>query len=305
MTGQRISKTVSRSTQQMAAANPVHSAWVAANAGTGKTQVLVDRITRHLLAGTPPGRILCLTFTKAAAAEMANRLHTCLGQWAVMDDRKLGSELLALLGHKPEAAELTAARRLFAETLDAPEGLKIRTIHSFCESLLARFPLEAGVAPHFSVIDERSAAELLLEARDRLFALSFAEPDGDLARALEHLARLVNETDFADLMRELANNRGKLHALLQNHGSVGNIIDHVRRVLGIPENETSEDVIPAACRDDAFDKDQLRHAVKILEQGTDKTDQPRAAAINAWILSPGERAETFLQSYIRQFKKRF
>ena len=301
MNTQRRKNVLSRSSQQMAAADPAHSAWVAANAGTGKTHVLIDRITRLMLAGTPPGRILCLTFTKAAAAEMANRLHQRLGQWAVMDDDDLDEELLALLAHKPEAADFAAARRLFAETLDAPEGLKIRTIHSFCESLLARFPLEAEVPPHFSVIDDRSAAELLIEARDYLFSQAFAKPDGPLAQALEHLAELVNENDFAGLMRELAGNRSKLHALLQNFGSTEGVVMHIRRTLGIPETERLADVIPAACRDNTFDHAGLREAFEALSQGTGKLDQARAAVLDTWLAAPQDRAAMFAGTYVPQF----
>ncbi len=153
--------------EQRAAADPERSVWVSANAGTGKTHVLVDRIARLLLAGTPPGRILCLTFTRAAAAEMANRLGKRLGSWAAMDDAGLAPALEDLMDGKAKAETLVRARRLFADILEVPDGLKIRTIHSFCESLLGRFPLEADVAPHFSVIDERTAAELRAEARDR------------------------------------------------------------------------------------------------------------------------------------------
>jgi len=301
MSTQRRKNVLSRSSQQMAAADPTHSAWVAANAGTGKTHVLIDRITRLMLAGTAPGRILCLTFTKAAAAEMANRLHQRLGQWAVMGDDDLGEELLALLAHKPEAADFAAARRLFAETLDAPEGLKIRTIHSFCESLLARFPLEAEVPPHFSVIDDRSAAELLIEARDDLFSQAFAEPEGPLARALEHLAGLVNENDFAGLMRELAGNRSKLHALLRHYGDTEGVVAHIRSTLGIPENETLDDVIPAACQDDAFDGAGLREAFEALSQSTGKLDQARAAVLDTWLAAPQDRAGIFSDTYVPQF----
>ena len=143
---------------QVLAADPGQSVWVSANAGTGKTRVLIDRITRLLLTGTRPERILCLTFTKAAAAEMANRLNDRLGNWAAAEAGLLDDKLRALLDRPATDDGGTRARRLFAETMDAPDGLKIRTIHAFCESLLGRFPLEANVVPNFKVIDERHAA---------------------------------------------------------------------------------------------------------------------------------------------------
>ena len=118
---------------QRRAANPAISAWVMANAGSGKTRVLIDRVIRLLLAGTQPGAILCLTFTKAAAAEMANRLHHRLGEWSVMAEPALRDALRHLLGRAPAREELALARQLFARTLDSVGKLRIQTIHAFCE----------------------------------------------------------------------------------------------------------------------------------------------------------------------------
>ena len=138
---------------QRRGADPGASAWVAASAGTGKTKVLIDRLLRLLLAGARPSQLLCLAFTKAAAAEMANRLARRLARWAALAEADLAAEIADLTGEPPRAADLAAARRLFAAVLDAPGGLTIETIHGFCQSLLRRFPLEAGVAPHFQVMD--------------------------------------------------------------------------------------------------------------------------------------------------------
>jgi len=294
-------KPIKRTMQQMEASDPARSVWVSANAGTGKTYVLIDRITRLLLTGTPANRILCLTFTKAAAAEMANRLHERLGHWAVMDEQSLENDLLYLLGREADEKERTLARHLFAETLDTPEGLKIRTIHSFCESLLARFPLEAGVPPHFSVIDERSQAELLSEAHEDLYANAFADPNGGLSLALHHLAGLIHENDFAELMRNLANSRGKLQILLERHGGIDGTIGYTRSALGLLENETADSVIQSACRDDAFDIAGLKYALKALSQSTGKRDLERAAVIDAWLANPDERPATFLNIYVPKF----
>ena len=157
-----------REREQRRATTPGHSAWVEANAGTGKTKVLTDRVTRLLLAGVRPERILCLTFTKAAAAEMRNRLAGQLGRWAMADDATLGKEITALIDRacrRPSSAAM--ARRLFARVLDAPGGINILTIHAFCQALLKRFPLEAGVAPGFEVLDEAEAATLLRQRAGR------------------------------------------------------------------------------------------------------------------------------------------
>ncbi len=148
-------QTVARQRQVTA---PAVSAWVAANAGSGKTKVLTDRVMRLLLTGTNPARILCITFTKAAAAEMAERLFKRLGEWALMDDETLKKQLSDLDQQAARSTlELSDARRLFARALETPGGLKIQTIHSFCESVLKRFPLEADVSPGFVVMEERDA----------------------------------------------------------------------------------------------------------------------------------------------------
>ncbi|MBT4939911.1 MAG: UvrD-helicase domain-containing protein, partial [Rhodospirillaceae bacterium] len=143
--------------QQRLAASPEASVWVSASAGTGKTKVLTDRVLSLLLTGTQPQRILCLTFTRAAAAEMESRIADQLGLWTMMAEDVLQSALEELLGQAPEEHMIQRARQLFAEVLDTPGGMNIQTIHAFCQSLLGRFPLEADVAPHFALMDERDA----------------------------------------------------------------------------------------------------------------------------------------------------
>ena len=146
---------------QIAAADPLRSTWLTANAGSGKTRVLTDRVARLLLAGTPPERILCLTYTKAAATEMQNRLLARLGTWAMLPESALRAEL-AQLGEGGDP-DLPAARRLFARAIETPGGLKVQTIHSFCAAVLRRFPLEAGVPMGFAELDDRSARAMRAE----------------------------------------------------------------------------------------------------------------------------------------------
>ena len=141
---------------------------MSANAGAGKTYTLANRVTRLLLAKAKPERILCLTYTKAAAAEMAGRLFEQLGQWAMADDTELAKRIADIGAPPCDAEGLKKARRLFAQALETPGGLKIQTIHSFCQYLLARFPLEAGVPPSFRVLDDQTARELRDEARTRV-----------------------------------------------------------------------------------------------------------------------------------------
>ena len=153
---------------QARAADPEASAWVRANAGTGKTHVLVQRVLRLLLDGAAPDGIVCLTFTKAAAAEMAKRLTDALGDWAVAAPSDLDARLSKLLERPATLEETARARRLFAHVLDTPGGLRIQTIHAFCERILRQFPLEAEVAPGFTILsDEDSRGRLRAAPRLR------------------------------------------------------------------------------------------------------------------------------------------
>ncbi|TCS61641.1 double-strand break repair helicase AddA [Varunaivibrio sulfuroxidans] len=267
---------------QRAAADPEKSVWVSANAGTGKTRVLIDRITRLLLDGTRPQAILCLTFTKTAAAEMAQRLNARLGTWAMMGDGLLKRTLTALLGRPPEAPQVTRARRLFADILDTPGGLQIRTLHSFCESLLGRFPIEAGVAPHFSVIDERTQGELLNEARDRLLARAFENPDGAQAAAVALIGALTDEGGFAKTIGELAQNRARLHRMIRIHGSLDALKAYVAQALGVSADDREEDVLRAALGDAALGREGLERACAALDHGT-AGSQKKAAEIRAFL----------------------
>ncbi len=185
---------------QARASDPAASAWVSANAGSGKTHVLSQRVLRLLLAGTPPAQILGLTFTKAAAANMAARIFHQLAEWTSLSDEKLARAIADTGAPVPGPRELEFARRLFARTIETPGGLKIQTLHAFCERLLRLFPFEGNVAAHFKVIDEREAAALLDEARDRALADMTASPAS--AAALELVAREAGAFGFDALLRE-------------------------------------------------------------------------------------------------------
>jgi len=285
-----------RTAAQVTAADPTSSVWVSANAGTGKTQVLTDRITRLLLDGVKPERILCLTFTKAAAAEMATRLSDRLGGWAMANDDVLSGEIAALLGKPPEETLLAPARRLFAETLDVPGGLKIRTIHAFCESLLGRFPIEAGIAPHFSVIDERTAAELMSEARDRLLVQAHTSDSAQVANALTLMAGLLNEEGFARLMSDLSSRRTHLRSLFKRYGSIEAVIEASRQALGLEPGESAQSVITQASDDAAFNKEALLSAAEALSGGS-KTDKTRADNLRDWLTADAAKRAEQLSAY--------
>ena len=198
---------------QIAAADPRQSVFVTANAGSGKTSTLVDRVARLLLADVPPGEVLCVTYTKAAAAEMQGRLFDRLGAWAVMDDATLAQSLADLDAGDPadrHGPDLSRARRLFARALETPGGLKIQTIHAFCEKLLRRFPLEAGVTPGFKVLENEAAIALSHGAREELARLALAEPEGPLGQAYSHFAVELDWGAFQDLLGRIETDRVKL-----------------------------------------------------------------------------------------------
>ncbi|MFN4154276.1 MAG: double-strand break repair helicase AddA [Paracoccaceae bacterium] len=182
---------------QMAAAQPHLSTWLSANAGSGKTRVLTDRVARLLLNKVQPQNILCLTYTKAAATEMQNRLFRRLGEWAMKPDAALRADLTDLgEGEALDADQLALARQLFARAIETPGGLRIQTIHSFCATLLRRYPLEAGVTPGFKEMDDRTARtlreDIVQDMADRLAPEAVAE-----------LARHYTAEDFGALMAEI------------------------------------------------------------------------------------------------------
>ncbi len=287
---------------QRRASDPAASVWVGASAGSGKTKVLTDRVLRLLLSGTPPQRLLCLTFTKAAAAEMANRVNRGLSLWATASDADLRRRVTALTGNAPDDSELETARRLFARVLDVPGGLKIQTIHSFCESLLGRFPIEAGIPPHFQVMDERSAAELMLAARDRVLASAVRDPSSE--GALQTLTGHLHEDRFADLLRVLLMHRGRLRDVIGDGTTVDAAVVAVYGRLGVEPGTRVGDVIEAACRDDAFDAPALARAAEALRGGSEKTDRPRGEAIRRWVEADADDRASGFAFYIDQFLTR-
>jgi ATP-dependent helicase/nuclease subunit A len=276
-------RTVSEATlPQRRASHPGVSAWVDASAGTGKTSVLTDRVLRLLLEGSAPERILCITFTRAAAAEMANRIIARLGRWAVMSDDDLTDALGKLTGERPRSEMQKQARQLFARIVDAPAGFRIQTIHAFCQSVLRRFPLEAGVAPHFDLLDDRTRGELLAEAQQSLLRDAGRDGDGPLGRALAVLVEFMDERGFAGLIQAILAARRELEGALAAHHGVALLANRVWAGLWLQPGETAADILAAACRDDAVDCAGLREACASLTRGS-ATDQKRAAGILAWI----------------------
>ena len=280
---------------QRQALDPSASVWVSASAGTGKTKVLTDRLLTLMLAGTEPSRILCLTFTRAAAAEMSNRVNQRLASWTTMDSGRLAQELVNLTGRHPREEEIAHARQLFARVLDTPGGAKIQTIHAFCQSLLGRFPLEAGVPPEFTVIDDRSAAETLSDAAASMIAAARAGTQPRLADALAVVARHLAEDRFAALMAALARDRSKLDAALA--GGEDALLARLAAAIGVPPGATVDDLTAAFCA--GGDLPALREACAALAGGS-KTDRERGDALAGWCANPAGR-EAVVPDYLRAF----
>ncbi|MBH69153.1 MAG: double-strand break repair helicase AddA [Rhodospirillaceae bacterium] len=274
-------KTLEMSKKQHIASNPAVSVWVTASAGSGKTKILTDRVLRLLLSGALPERILCLTFTRAAASEMASRIAHRLSQWSLEDDEKLTADLMTLTGKSPSADELDCARKLFAAVLDAAGGLQVQTIHGFCQSILRRFPSEAGVSPQFDILDERVAKEHIRIARDLVIYEARQKDSGTITTALKELAGRVGEKNLTDLLDELLSERSKLRALLHVTGDHEGIKLYIRAQLGVEIEQTDRGLLEAAV-DNFLDIELLRRAAKSLGNGTEM-DRARGSSIQVWL----------------------
>ncbi len=281
---------------QRRASDPEASVWVSANAGSGKTHALTTRVARLLLVGNAPERILCLTFTKAAAAEMSARLYKRLGDWAMMDDRALAAEILGIEGKAPDAAMLREARKLFARAIETPGGLKIQTIHAFCERLLGRFPLEAGVPPHFDILDERAATELMADVRDAVLRRAGREEGTALSAALAHVVARVDELAFGNLLKEITSQRGNFSELMEGFGGLDGIRAALRHALSVGPDETVEGLRAAIA---SLPEAAMRSAVAVLSGGT-KTDVERAEILFGYLETSEDRTDA-LEDYLSVF----
>ena len=252
--------TINEATQQQnRAAEPDMSTWLSANAGSGKTRVLTDRVARLLLEDVEPQNILCLTYTKAAASEMQNRLFKRLGDWAMRSDRDLGTELAKLgITDTRDPERLAKARRLFARAIETPGGLRIQTIHSFCASLLRRFPLEAGVTPSFVEMDDRTASILREDVVDRL-------ADGLDPAAVDALATYFSGDELGKFTQGVA---AKAKALLRPVSD-----DDIAGWFGLPPGYSAEELPEEAF--DGSEGDLITAILPAFRSGT-VTDQKNA-----------------------------
>src|SRR5258706_15544326 len=289
MVARRKGRRVSAASQK--ATDPGVSAWVSANAGAGKTYLLTDRVTRLLLSGASPARILCLTYTKAAAAEMATRLFDRLGEWALLPDAELRAHLEDIGPDRPDARDLRKARTLFAQALETPGGLKIQTIHSFCQHLLARFPVEAGIPARFAVLDERSAAELMGEARTAVLERA-GKGDARLQSAVAQLATRAPDGRFAEILDFAIGDSGKLRDVLSCHdGDELRFAAHLRKTLDLAEDEDEARVLARFCAELGGERTMCERIARWLLDGS--ANDRKSGVLFAAFLDGGMAAEDF------------
>jgi ATP-dependent helicase/nuclease subunit A len=272
---------------QASASDPNVHAALSASAGSGKTQVLSARVLRLLLSGVHPEHILCLTFTKAGAAEMANRINTRLASWVRMRDQDLRTDLINL-GEDNDPLTLQRARRLFAKILDAPGGLRIQTIHGFAQALLAAFPAEAGIMPGFQPLEGRAEQELARTTLANLLADAESSGDEGLITDVQRLSLRLGEKDAIAYLVRCARASDALAEL----GAPATIEASLRTMMGLPEGAVDE-VLAEYCADDRFDCDLL-HAIAAANRAWGGVTGTKAAdTVEQWLaLDPAGRSAT-------------
>ena len=280
--------------RQRAAAHPASSAWVSANAGAGKTRVLTDRVVRLLLSGTPPARILCLTFTRAAAAEMTLRVFRTLGDWVTLDASSLADAVEALTGDRPDDDTLARARRLFARAVETPGGLKIETIHAFCERILHLVPFEAGISPRFQVLDDSQAGEMAATARSRVLVRAASGRDPELERALGIVGQDAPGEGMTDLLDATAADPAVPDAEMRETALAA-----LARAFGLAPG-TGPGTVRQAMLDGAIPPAEWPAAAAELRRTGKPTDRDAASAFEAAIAAPSgdERLVAYLKVFL-------
>jgi ATP-dependent helicase/nuclease subunit A len=281
---------------QRIAADPAISAFVTANAGSGKTKTLIDRVARLLLAKVKPEAILCVTYTKAAAAEMQRRLFERLGKWSVTSDADLRAELVKLVGESDatyDARRLSEARALFAQALETPGGLKIQTIHAFCEKLLRRFPLEAGVSPGFTVMDDQAGAAIARAARRATAAWVDSHQDV-YSEAYARFSVGLDFQSFEAMFAGFETRRGQIMAYVARCGGLSEAIADAWNRCGFDAPTSAADLAARAMA--RLDLGAWRAAATVLFDGGGKQDAKYAEALAAVARDPDATLDLALRA---------
>jgi ATP-dependent helicase/nuclease subunit A len=248
-----------------------------------------------LLSGVEPQKILCLTFTRAAAAEMSIRIMKRLSLWAVCDDGDLQHEIYKLQGVVPTHEQMIAARRLFAQVLSCPGGMRIRTIHAFCQEILRRFPIEAGLSPNFTVIEDSETTDLIEATQLDLLRQATTRPDSELGKALAYLVDELGAKALTEALRSFIGNRARYDAARSHLGD--RLVPQLRQLLGLEPGDTTDKVLAAAV---ANDRTEIRHAATLLATGKN-TFAERGQKILAWLALPPETAAQTFDDYFYCF----
>jgi ATP-dependent helicase/nuclease subunit A len=263
---------------QARASDPASSSFVSANAGSGKTHVLVQRVIRLLLAGVPPEKILCITFTKAAAANMAERVFSTLGHWVTLDDDKLDAAIREAGIAQASARLRASARKLFACALETPGGLKVQTIHALCTRLLQQFPFEANVPARFAVLDERDQNEMMERANLAVLLEASRDPQSLTGRALNTAMASAADVTFKDVVREACLSRDHFMAWTDAAGSAEAATAQMAAALGVNAGDRIEDVEREIVDGPYLPRSRWEAIASALDTGT-KSDQKQAVRL--------------------------
>jgi ATP-dependent helicase/nuclease subunit A len=282
---------------QVEAADPDVSAFVSANAGSGKTYVLAQRVINLLLRGVDPAKILCITFTKTAAANMANEVFKRLAAWTALDDAALDQQIALSTGRQPDAGQRARARRLFASALETPGGLKVQTIHAFCTRLLHQFPFEADVAARFTVLDDAATTQLLDKLTLDVLLEASAKPDGALGQALATAIVVAADQTFKDLVSDAIRERDAINAWTQRAGSVDKAIAQLSQTLELDPNDTLESVEQEFFSHSLIPAAEWPALIEILDSGS-ASDQKHVTTLEAASIAAGrERIDNYLKVF--------
>ncbi|HEY0300399.1 MAG TPA: UvrD-helicase domain-containing protein, partial [Rhizomicrobium sp.] len=282
---------------QVEAADPDISAFVSANAGSGKTHVLAQRVINLLLRGVDPAKILCITFTKAAAANMANRVFGTLAEWSTLPDAALDGRIKDSTGKPATAAQRARARRLFASALETPGGLKVQTIHAFCTRLLHQFPFEANVAARFTVLDEAQTTELLDRLTLDVLLEASVAPQSALGKALAAAIVVVADQTFKDVIGDAIKKRDGIAHWIDNAGGVDAAIDAMSRSFGVDPADTAESIEHEFFAQSIIPEAEWPALIEVLEISS-KTDKNHIDALLATQQSIGrDRIDHYLRVF--------
>ena len=283
---------------QARASDPSSSAFVSANAGSGKTHVLVHRVIRLLLDNVPPEKILCITFTKAAAANMAERVFAMLGHWVTLDDDALDDAISEAGIARPDARLRMRARELFACALETPGGLKVQTIHALCTRLLQQFPFEANVPARFTVLDERDQNEIMERANLAVLLEASRDPDRALGRALYTAMASAADVTFRDVVREACLSRDHFMAWTDAAGSLGAAVAQMSAALGVAAGDQIEDVEREIVDGPHLPRSRWLEIAAILNSGN-KSDQDQAERLReALVFAGSAQVEEYLGVFL-------